>query len=443
MRELITRANRLNLALVAWVAMFFSILIWTQPPEGSSAQQLGDSSNYYRIVLILFAGAASVWTLLRNSPRLLQAFPAPILLLLFYAVVAMFSSAYVPQYAFYSMWKGFEVAVDVLCMAAILSYPQPQQSARIAYRVLASLYGLLVIVYLAEAIVMPERALQPTRGYISIYLMGALPVAPQNAVAFLSAVAAFAAFCRLTRPMRFVVRCGYALMLCLALVTLVFAQSRTSVVALFAAIAGYLLFARRWLSFAGLLGLLAMGAFYSQLSDVSMKYMLRGQDAELVTSLSGRTEGWEAAWAAFLESPIVGHGFAAFARANILGINGLSSLHGAVFDVIVGTGLLGLLPWLGAMLWTTAVLLVLPLGGDPWFRTREGRSMQAEMVGVVALIAVRASTSSGLAMHEDNFMLMLTLVGYTFGMRHALRRRTEPAAGRATAGHAARAAVSG
>lgn len=441
MRPLIGTASRLHAGLIAWVAMFFSILLWTTPDE--HAQQLGDRSNYYRIVLVLFAGVASLWALLRNAPRMQQAWPVPMLLLLLYGLVAMVSSIYVPEYAFYSMWKGLEVVVDVLCMAAILSYREPQEGARMAYRVLAFLYGVLVVVYLIEAVVMPERALQPTRGYIPIYLMGALPVAPQNAVAFLSAVAAFAAFCRLHRPMRFIVRCGYVVMLCLALATLVFAQSRTSVVALLVAIAVYLVFARRWLSFAGLVGLLAMMAFFSQLSDVGMKYMLRGQDPELVTSLSGRTEGWEAAWASFLESPIVGHGFAAFARANILGINGMSSLHGAVFDVIVGTGLLGLLPWLGATLWTTIALLLLPLRGDPWFRTREGRSIQAEMVGVVALIIVRASTSSGLAMHEDNFMLMLTVVGYTYGMRHALRGRVATVPEYPGAGGRAGAAVSG
>src|SRR5581483_3589576 len=355
MRDLITPANRPNLALVAWLAMFFSILIWTMPD--ATNQELGNSKNYYRMLLVVFAAAAAVWTLLRNGSRLQQAFPVPILMLMFYGAVATFSSVYIPEHAFYSMWKGLEVVVDVLCIAAILSYREPQQNARVAYRMLPFLYGVLVIVYLVEAVVIPERALMPTRGYISIYLTGALPIAPQNAVAFLSAVTVFAVFCRLHRPVSFLSRCAYLVMLVLALATLIFAQSRTSVVALLVAVAVYFVFARRYLSFAVMAGLGLMVEFYSQLSEVSMKYMLRGQDPELVSSLSGRTEGWEAAWDAFLESPIVGHGFAAFARAHILGIHGLSSLHGAVFDVIVGTGLLGLIPWIGAMLWTLVVLL--------------------------------------------------------------------------------------
>src|SRR5690242_16316060 len=178
--------------------MFFSILIWVRSDlrEG----ELGDSTNYYRIVLVLFAAGASVWTLLRNGGRLQQAFPAPLLLLLVYALVAMISSAYVPAYAFYSMWKGFEILVDVLVMAAIMSYPNAQDSARLAYRLLPALNGILVIVYLIEAVLMPELALSPTRGYISIYMSGVMPAMSQNALAFLSAVTAFAVICRLYRP---------------------------------------------------------------------------------------------------------------------------------------------------------------------------------------------------------------------------------------------------
>jgi hypothetical protein len=135
-----------------------------------------------------------------HGARLQQAFPAPLLLLLFYALVAMVSSLYVPAYAFYSMWKGFEILVDVLVIAAILSYSQPQDRARAAYRLLPFLYGILVVVFLVEALMMPSVALTPTRGYISIYMHGVVPVMAENALAFLSAITAFAIICRLYRP---------------------------------------------------------------------------------------------------------------------------------------------------------------------------------------------------------------------------------------------------
>ena len=413
-------SNRLNLGLAAWIAMFFSILIWTQ--SDLRPGELGDTKNYYRIILVLFAAGASVWTLLRNGNRLQEAFPAPLLLLLIYAVIAMVSSSYVPTHAFYAMWKGFEVLVDILVLAAILSYSDSQDSARMAYRLLPILNGVLVVVYLVEAVMMPSLALTPTRGYISIYMMGVLPVMTQNALAFLSAITAFAIICRLHRSGGLAVKGFYLLILCLALLTLVFAQSRTSIIALGLALIVYLLYDRRFVSLAVLVGGCLVAAIYTQASDVSLQYLLRGQDAALITTLSGRTEGWEAAWQSFQESPIVGQGFAAFARANILGTTGMSSLHGAIFDVMVGTGLLGLIPWAGAIVWTFLRLLRLTSSGHPWFRSAIGRSIQAEMLGVAILIVVRASTSSGLALHQDNFMLFLTVLAYTSSMRRAARR---------------------
>jgi len=422
-QRILSLKTRLNLGLVAWVAMFFSILIWSL--SDMRAGELGDSTNYYCIVLVLFAAGVAVWVLLRNGTRIQQAFPGPLLLLLCYGVVAMVSSLYVSAHAFYSMWKGLEVVIDVLVIAAILSYPQAQNSARTAYRILPVLNGVLVIVFLTEAVLMPQWALSPSRGYISIYMRGAMPIMPENAVAFLSAVTAFAIICRLYRPGRMSTKLCYLPFLCLSLLALTFAQSRTSVVALALALVVYLLFDRRLVSFAVVCVVCLLAVMYTQAVSVSFQYMLRGQDEALVSSLSGRTEGWEAAWQYFKGAPIAGRGFAAFARANILGTTGLSSLHGALFEVLVGTGLLGLIPWAGAIGWTLARLLSLPGNAHPWFRSPVGRSIQAEMLGVLVLVLVRASTSSGLAMHQDNFMLFLTVLAYASSMRNATRSSSD------------------
>src|SRR5205085_11518298 len=106
--------------------------------------------------------------LLPNSALVRQAFPGPLVLLLFCTLASMVSSLYIAAYAFYSMWKGFEVLVDVLTIAAILSYSTPQTPARAAYRMLLVLYGVLIIVYLIEAAAMPAAAFKPARGYLSI-----------------------------------------------------------------------------------------------------------------------------------------------------------------------------------------------------------------------------------------------------------------------------------
>ncbi len=408
----------ISFALIAWFAAFNSILIWDTgisrmgPPEGNT-------QNFYRIFLVLFAGAASGYLLARDPRRWVDAFPGPLVLLVIYAVTALLSSAYIPTYAMYSLWKSFEILVDVLVMAAILSYANNQEGARTTYRILIAIDMLLVMAYVAEIWIYPNEALQPSRGIIKFTLVGVIPVMQENALAFLGAVTAFGSFCRLFRPAVAWKWLLYAAILSLSLLVLVMAQSRTSFVGFLIAVTAYLLFDRRFKIILALTGLAVLGGVYASLSDIFFQYLLRGQDPELVRSFSGRTQGWEAALAAFQEAPLLGHGFAAYARAVILSTEGVTSMHGAVFEVMVGTGAVGLMAWGGAIIWTMIRLVRLPASGHPWFSTRIGRSTQAEMIGIAALILVRGTTSSGLAEHEDNFLLFLTLLAYTASMHRA------------------------
>jgi O-antigen ligase len=415
----LSSAWTVNLALAAWLAMFCSILIWSGSVE-SAGPVIGNSQNYYRIVLVLSAAGACALILMQDPKTWFRAFPGPLILLLIYGLAAMVSSAYIPEYAFYSLWKSFEILVDVLTIAAILSYADNLNAARTAYRVLLTLNGLLVITYLIEGWAMPAEAFHSARGYLKIQLMGVRPVMQANALAFLSAMTAFGAFCRLFRPASAWVRLGYGSFLALALVTLVLAQSRTSFVGFCLAVVTYLVFDRRFVPILVIAGVALVAGSYLSLFEISSQYLLRGQDPELVGSLSGRTHGWAGAWEAFQEAPILGHGFVAYARAVILSNEGITSLHGSVFEVMVGTGLVGLITWGGAIVWTVFRLFFLPSSGHPWFADPVGRSLQAEMLGVIVLILIRASTSSGLAEHDDNFMLFLTVLAYTTSMRGAL-----------------------
>jgi O-antigen ligase len=202
---------------------------------------------------------------------------------------------------------------------------------------------------------------------------------------------------------------------------LTLAQSRTSFIAFFLAIFVYALFDRRFKLLAGLAIVALIGAVSTSMFEIASQYLLRGQDAELVTSLSGRTQGWEGSWIAFQEAPFFGHGFAAYARAEILGVEGHTSLHGAIFEAMVGTGGIGTLAWAGAILWTFARLYLLPRYSQEWFAIPVNRSIRAEMIAIALMILVRASTSSGLAEHEDNFMLFLSVLVYVVALERALR----------------------
>jgi O-antigen ligase len=394
----------------AWLAMACSILIWWRGEL--RAGELGNTGNWYRIVLVLFAAAMCAVGLLKNAGRLSRGFSGPLIFLLAYGVIGMVSALYIPRYSLYSMWKASEFIIDVLAIGVVLSGPQPQASARIAYRIILGLFATLVFVYWVEALVLPADAFVRSRGLIPFTLQGVLPIMNGNAVAFISAVVAFAAWCRLLAR-RGAAKAGWLVVAVLAFSLLILAQSRTSLIGFVLAVAVQLFFARRF----ALLGLLALAAVLvaasADIVSVTERYLVRGQSKELFDSLSGRTLAWRAAWLAFEQSPVLGYGFAAAARADILGTTGASTLHGAVFDVLVGVGLLGFIPWAVAIGWTSLRLARLGIAVRSTHNDNGAdRSAIAEMLGVLTLIIVRSTTSSGLALHEHEFMVFLAVLGF-------------------------------
>jgi O-antigen ligase len=408
-----------NAAQLSWVAMFCSILIWGFGQ--TQAGTIGNAGNWYRIGLVFLAGGIALFALLRNASRLPNAFAAPLLLFLVYGIVAMISSLYIPAYSFYSMWKGFEIVVDVLTVVAILAYLHPYRAARLAYVIIVGAFRVLIVIALVEALVVPSGAFQPSRGLFPYMLHGVLPLMSENGLAFISAVVAYASWCDLFVPGKRVLRkLLRMLFLCLGLLTLVLTQSRTSLIGLAVATSVFLLFDRRFGWLTCILVAAGAAAALTSLVDVSQQFIMRGQSRELFESLSGRVQGWQAAWALFKLSPVIGHGFAASARVDILGPAGASTLHGAVFDVMVGVGLLGLLPWTLGVLLTGLQLVAFTFSSklrgraNAMYTTRH-----AEMLGLLTLIVIRSATSSGLAMHDHTFMLFLAIVAYTAAARNA------------------------
>ncbi len=412
---------RFGAAHLAWLAMYLSILIWSSGEVRPG--MLGNTGNWYRIALVLAAGAAGTFALISNASRLSQAFSGPIVLLLCYGLFAMVSSLYIPEHSFYSMWKGLEVVIDVLAMAAIMACPRPLDAVRLAYRIMLILFTITMATFWMEALLVPSSAFVPSRGMLPYSLQGVLPVTNGNGVGFIGAVVAFAGWCHMLRSRSVSRKILSLLLLVCGAITLIVAQSRTSLVGLAIALAVQVLFDRRFGLFVAIVVIATIIGSFTAFSEVAGQYVVRGQSKELLTSLSGRTQGWEAAWAYFQQSPVIGHGFAAAARTDILGTTGASTLHGAFFDVVVGVGLLGLVPWLASVVWTGFRLLGVVLGEHPTSPLRRSElGISTEMLGLLALILVRSTTSSGLAFHEHSFMLFLLVVGFASTKLRARQR---------------------
>lgn len=424
---LLTGKAHFTLAHIAWITMFLSILIWGFGEVPTDT--LGNTGNWYRIILNFIGTALAVLVLFRNGMAWVFQKSGPLVFMLLFGLIAVISSIYIPEYSLYAMYKGYEVVVDVLVVLGLVSIRAPQDGVLYAYRIFLYLFASLMCLYWIEALWYPSVVFLSAPGYLPPYRMqGVLPVMNGNSLAYVAATLAFAGICAWFRTRRAVKKAFLIGFIGFALLTLILAQSRTSVIGFAAALAVYLFFDRRWgwLALLGLTVILVLG--FTQFANVAETYLIRGQNVELLENMSGRTVGWAAAWKLFLESPVIGYGFAAAARVRILGITGASSLHGSVFDVLVGVGLLGLIPWALAILWTGMRLFRMASFSHPWFRSAIGRSIHAEMLGVYTLVIVRSSTGSTLAMHEHTFMQLLAVTAYTVAMLRAVRsaRKAQP-----------------
>ncbi len=404
---------QLNSLYYAWVAMIFSIIIWFKFGTTSSSGELGNTSNYYRIILVLFAGVFAAHNILKNSHRIKKALILPIILLLLYGFVALLSSLLVPKNSFYTMWKSIEIIIDVMAIIGIIAYTQSINGPLNAFKWLMAYNTMMLAFIVGGALVDPTEAFRPSRGIIPYFLQGAFPVSNPNSVGFISVqlvIHNIAIYCRTDSTKQKLIASIIAIT---SFVTLILAQSRTSTAGLVAGLILYLyLDNKKGYATAAIIGGAVIMLFTSG-SEIVTSYLQRGQSEELVTSLSGRTHGWSAAWEMFKQSPWVGHGFAAAARTEILGAHGASTLHGALFDVMVGTGLAGLLPWSLAILITLKTMAILTIKLSKWAKTRYQRSIHAEFAAMTAILVIRSATSSGTAMHEHAFMLLLCIIAYS------------------------------
>jgi len=417
--------GRQNIILIAWVAMFLNILNW-RLRDVVAGQSVGDFWDIYRIGLALLASIITVFFIMQNSERLSRALSLPMILLLIYSCVALLSASLViSKVSFYSMWKAIELMVVTAVCLAILTHPKPAETADKALKYILGILSLLLCIWIIEAIIWPHEAFITSRGVIPYIMRGVMPIAQQNGLAFYSAlVALFCVVSLYEKNRKKIHKFGIIILLLIALTELILSQSRTSFIGLLVAVLVFLFFSGKKKHLAVVLFISFITLVIWGASGLLLDYLKRGQEEELILTLSGRTIAWSRAIELFKESPIFGYGFVAAARVNILGSvhgGGMSTLHGALFDVIVGTGLLGLIPWLFGIL----IVIQRMLRISAYSLVRKNmhlRIKHAAMMALLSLIMVRSTTSSGLAIHDHTYMFFLAVLMYVGSINDRIRR---------------------
>ena len=246
---------------------------------------------------------------------------------------------------------------------------------------------------------------------IPLRLVGILPHISSNTLGYLGVIVALWSIARLMKrdgagpkPSVTVLILGFSLL------TLVAAQYRTGY-AMFLAGAGLLLLVagRKLMAGLALIIVLVISTNGAGILQDAQPYLLRGQDTERASRLSGRFNYWSAALPVWEQSPVIGGGLKTASRLVALASldtekGSASNLHSTWIEGLVGTGAVGV---------TLLALSLLTAWWRALYRALSGAGRIVPAVVLTALL-IRTFTGGSIEGGGDTQLFFLTLA---FGLR--------------------------
>jgi O-antigen ligase len=406
-----------------WLLLFLSDCAFRQRTNVDIRASLIDAAALYRVALVGITGAVLAVRLAVNRPPWLGSlFRGLVGALTGYCAISVISTLW-SVFPAWTLYKSLEYLVDVALLAAVLATVCSAREYANLFNFTWALYGLLLVSVWLGALVWPQQALQADVGLLGVQLYGVLPAVDANSVGEYGAILALVSLSRLFLPSHGKSdRLWYGLICTFGLTALVLSQTRSAIGGFVVGAILVLLFSRgkglTMLALSGAAGLISIGGVGSLL----WKFLLRGQSLELFGSLSGRLKWWEFGWEQILKSPWLGFGaytgrFAVLAK---LGELEGSSVHNTFLEVVVGVGIVGLIPVLVALLGTWWSLI----------RSLRNRSLGSlekavavEALGVLAAISVRSLFTTHLIWHPS--LQFLVVLGYAEFLRRRLKHPGE------------------
>ncbi len=404
-RRYLANEKLLKLGLVL---LFSSIMLWRVRLGAEFEAAPVDTVAGFRILQIAIALLIGIVRFRKSAFNYLIF--SVFTFVLIYSCIGVLSALY-SSAPMYTLYKATETLTDVILVASILASCHNLNEFIEFFAIAIGVFLLLEITIWLGMLFAPQLALKPGKSLFGRQLRGVLPVLNPNKVGFVSAVLVLAA------PFGFLLtrlrkeRIFYMTVLLASLPVFILAQSRTSLAGVFFAVLVFLILNKqiKWIvAMCVLTGLLLV---CSEFGTIMVDYLRKGENPEMIGTLTGRTVAWEYAWEMFKKSPILGYGFASGARFDVLGGSSMIGLHGSIFDVLVNLGLVGTIPWLSAIIGTWIQLLFVFFKHSKRMLPRV-RLVHTFMLSMVVLLTFRAVTATALVMHDMEFVLFLLLVGY-------------------------------
>jgi O-antigen ligase len=150
-----------------------------------------------------------------------------------------------------------------------------------------------------------------------------------------------------------------------------------------------------------------------------MAFLQRDQSEAELLSMSSRLDWWAIGYKMFMLHPFTGLGAFAGSRFAVLTAVGTPQMHSDWMEVLVGTSIWGMTPFVISLVWIWAILLT-------YFRRRRlapvDRQLTIEMIGVMAIITIHSFVNVEMTWHHPT--LFLIVLGYAEFLRRRLKAGT-------------------
>jgi hypothetical protein len=259
-----------------WAFMFLSGLVFRIRDTSTMTDSPLDPWALFRIVLMTLIGTVLFYQLVINRIDWIRSLAHGLLALLTGYAASCLISVVWSVYPSWSLYKSIEYLVDIFLLAAIVEVIREANKAKTLFNWTWFLIGLLLSSVWFWVIVWPEEAILRNIGLLGIQIHGVWPAMETNGVGELAAILGLVAFSRLLFS-NAKARLFYFSAFLFAFITLLFAQSRSPLMAFFVGIPIVLFVSRR----IGGLALAFVGAIvlfsFTSASESMWEYFQRGQ----------------------------------------------------------------------------------------------------------------------------------------------------------------------
>ncbi len=389
---------------------FVSLLLFSSRSFSNAQENAIVLNNIHKVISIIIALFLSIVFIL-NLKKLLKP-PKAFLLYGGYIFIGLLSTFFFSKWIGFSLWKLLEITAifSIVYFVWIVSGDN-KYFLNFTFKLILKYYKFLVLLTLLGVILFPNIAIIPSSQYQEAYLpyilQGAIVKMNSNSLGVMGAILFFISFVRLLDKNVKANKKHNLFWLILSGIILIFAQSRTSLVALLLVLILYLIINRK-LSFFFKLFIFSFSfvSIFLNFNNILL-YLGRGYNIQHLEKLSGRLEWWSIAWDTFINGSLMEHligmGFGVANREILSSIDfeDASTLHSDYVDSLISTGFIGSLFLISSLIFTFVRIV-------KNYNLIKSTRYYSEVVGVFVIIVIRSFSGTSIAFH--NFFLIMFLI---------------------------------